>query len=182
MLTVIAGGMFSEKTTELQRRGKRLTRAGKKVIYFKPDFDNRYSENEIVSHDGKRVPAYNLPTVEPHMLFNEEYKQYEVILIDEIQFFPSVIVTIIEILLKQGKTVIVAGLDLDFEAKPFTVTSQLMAIAEDVVKLKAVCSECGTDSWVSYKEPNGKRIELGTNEYKPLCRTCFYNKQLEDEK
>jgi thymidine kinase len=179
MLTVIAGGMFSEKSTELQRRGKRLERAGKKVAYFKPDFDNRYSENEIVTHDGKKVVAKNIPLNTPVDLLMELDLDTEVILIDEIQFFDTEIIEVINLLVNVHEvTVIVAGLDLDFEGRPFNITAYLMAIAEEVVKLQAVCSSCGTDSWVSYKEPNGKRIELGTDEYKPMCRKCF-NKKLQ---
>jgi thymidine kinase len=177
MLTVICGGMFAEKSTELQRRGKRLKRAGKEVLYIKPDFDNRYSEEEIVTHDGKTVPALSLSTDIPHTLFLIMPPKVDVILIDEVQFFHEDILKVINILLEEGTTVIVAGLDLDFEGKPFSITSSLMATAEHVVKLHAVCTECGNDAWVSYKEPNGKRIELGADEYKPMCRKCFYQKR-----
>jgi thymidine kinase len=176
MLTVICGGMFAEKSTELQRRGKRLKRAGKEVLYVKPDFDNRYSEEEIVTHDGKKVPATSLSTDIPHVLFLMLPPKIDVILIDEVQFFHEDILRVIDHLLDDGLTVIVAGLDLDFEAKPFTITSNLMAKAEQVVKLHAVCTECGGDAWVSYKRPNGQRIQLGTDEYKPMCRKCFNNK------
>lgn len=176
MLTVICGGMFSEKSTELQRRGKRLERAGKKVGYFKPSFDNRYSDNELVTHDGAKVDAINIKTNSPVLITSSEYFEYDVFLIDEIQFFHSKIVDAIEVLLKDGKTVIVAGLDMDYKANPFFITASLMAIADEVLKLKAICSACGDDSWVSYKEPNGVRIQLGTDEYKPLCRKCFYEK------
>lgn len=172
-LTVIAGGMFAEKTTELQRRGRRLTRAGKRVAYFKPEMDTRYSENEIVTHDGLKVAAINISHKRPIDIFVFNYLQYDVYLIDEIQFFELNIIGVIESLLQEGKTVIVAGLDLDFEAKPFTVTSHLMAMAENVVKLHAVCSECGDDAWVSHKEDNGQRIQLGTDEYTPMCRKCY---------
>ena len=174
MLTVIAGGMFSEKSTELLRRGKRLERAGKKVAYFKPEMDTRYSINELVTHDGDKVPAINLKTSIPEdLLF---HLSNDVFLIDEIQFFSGDMASVINFLLYQEKTVIVAGLDMDFEGSPFMITASLMAMAENVVKLNAVCSDCGSDSWVSYKEPNGKRIQLGTDEYKPLCRKCFYRK------
>lgn len=176
MLTVIAGGMFSEKSTELLRRGKRLERAGKKVAYFKPDMDTRYSSNELVTHDGDKVPATNLNTNLPEGLLFEF--NAEVFLIDEIQFFGEEILNVIPYLLNRGKTVIVAGLDMDFQGRPFTATASLMAMAENVVKLNAVCSDCGSDSWVSYKEPNGQRIQLGTDEYKPLCRKCFNKKTM----
>lgn len=174
--------MFSEKSTELLRRGKRLERAGKKVGYFKPEFDNRYSDDEIVTHDGTSVPSINIPTDSPILLTERQYFEYDVFLIDEIQFFHSRVLTAIEVLLKNGKTVIVAGLDMDYSAAPFYVTTALMAKAEEVLKLKAICSSCGSDAWVSYKEPNGKRIELGTDEYKPLCRKCFTEKTKKVEK
>jgi len=178
MLTVICGGMFAEKSTELQRRGKRLKRAGKNVLYVKPDFDNRYSEEELVTHDGQRVPALSIDIDVPHILFPQIPERTEVILIDEIQFFHEDIVRVIDILLEEGLTIIVAGLDLDFGGKPFSITSNLMAKAEEVVKLHAVCTGCGNDAWVSYKEPNGQRIQLGTDEYEPMCRKCFNKKTL----
>lgn len=177
MLTVICGGMFSEKSTELQRRGRRLKRAGKKVGFFKPDFDDRYSFDELVTHNGERVPAINIPTKAPIQITSREFFEFDVFLIDEIQFFHSTIILAIDTLLLAGKTVIVAGLDLDFQGHPFFTTASLMAMAEDVTKLKAVCDDCGNDSWVSYKEPNGQRIQLGTEEYKPLCRKCFQTKK-----
>lgn len=175
-LTVITGSMFAEKTTELQRRGRRLKRAGKKVAYFKPDMDTRYSVNQIVSHDGAKVDAINIPKDTTLQLTSREYfENYDVFLIDEVQFFNSRILTAIETLLREGKTVIVAGLDLDFKGQPFFTVSTLMSIAENVVKLHAVCSECGDDAWVSHKEEGGQRIQLGTDEYTPMCRKCFNN-------
>lgn len=178
MLTVICGGMFSEKTTELQRRGKRLKRAGKKVAYFKPEMDNRYSETAIVTHDGEEVEAINIQTDIPEVMYFEIPTFTEVVLIDEIQFFHEDILKVIDTLLEEEIEVIVAGLDLDSEAKPFTITSTLMAKAEKVVKLQAVCTGCGNDAWVSYKSPNGQRIQLGTDEYEPMCRKCFNQKIL----
>lgn len=175
-LTVIGGGMFAEKTTELQRRGRRLKRAGKRVAYFKPAMDTRYSENEIVTHDGAKVGAININENAPLQLTSREYfENYDVFLIDEVQFFHSHIMTAIETLLREGKTVIVAGLDLDFKGQPFFKMGALMLMAENVVKLHAVCSECGDDAWVSHKENNGQRIQLGTDEYTPMCRKCFNN-------
>jgi thymidine kinase len=180
MLTVIVGGMFAEKSTELQRRGKRLKRAGKEIMFFKPDFDVRYSTDELVTHDGHSVKAFNIPTKNPDILLGTDFSGVDAILIDEVQFISSDIFFTIESLLIRypEMQIIVAGLDLDFEGRPFMTTSWLMASAEEVIKLKAVCSSCGSDSWVSYKEPNGQRIELGTDEYKPMCRKCF-NKKLQ---
>lgn len=176
MLTVITGGMFAEKSTELQRRGKRLQRAGKKVLFVKPQMDTRYSENEIVTHDGSKVEAIAIKEDETHRLLMRRYLSYDVILIDEVQFFDGEIFHVVSELVTVGKTVILAGLDMDYQGTPFANMAFLMAVAEEVVKLKAVCASCGSDAWVSYKEENNKRIELGTDEYKPLCRKCF-NKQ-----
>ncbi|PEL24341.1 thymidine kinase [Bacillus toyonensis] len=172
MLTVITGGMFAEKSTELQRRGKRLKRAGRRVLYVRPDSDTRYSETQLMTHDGQAVEAITIPIEAPYELITAAIN-YSVVCIDEIQFFNVKMVSVINTLLKQGKTVIVAGLDLDYQAEPFLVTSSLMSYAEEVIKLKAVCTNCGEDAWVSHKEDNGERIELGTDIYKPLCRKCF---------
>lgn len=182
MLTVICGGMFAEKSTELQRRGKRLERAGKKVLYVKPDFDNRYSEDEIVTHDGARVKAVNVNTENPYELLDLAVG-YDVICIDEVQFFSFSIVTVINGLLLRGQKVIAAGLDLDYKGEPFLNTTTLMGYAEDVVKLHAVCSQCGADSWVTAKHEDadsGERIQLGTDEYYPLCRKCFNEKKMNE--
>lgn len=177
MLTVIAGGMFAEKSTELQRRGKRLERAGKKVGYFKPDFDNRYSEDEIVTHDGRKVAAINIPQEEPRDLLRYEFDVY---CIDEVQFFSGEIQPVIKVLLYSGKTIIVSGLDMDFKGEPFGNTAFLMGIAEEVVKLQAVCTDCGENAWISAKKETGQneRVELGSDDlYYPLCRECFYDKK-----
>jgi thymidine kinase len=177
MLVVISGGMFAEKSTELQRRGRRLQRAGLSVKYFKPDFDDRYSENEIVTHDGTKVTCENVPVDLPEVLYSlVDGNEVDVLLIDEIQFFQEEIITIINIFLDEGLTVIVSGLDLDFEGNPFNNTALLMAMADEVVKLHAVCTNCGDDAWVSHKKDtgNGGRVELGSDDlYAPLCRKCF---------
>ena len=183
MLTVITGSMFAEKSTELLRRGRRLERAGKKVIYFKPDFDTRYSENEIVTHAGSRVEAVVIPTDEPIIITNLHHGLYDVFLIDEVQFFSSDIWDVIEELLNNGKTVIVAGLDRDFQSKPFYITAHLMAMAEEVVKLRAVCSDCGDDAWGTHRLAGGtERHVLGAEGmYTPLCRKCYTAKNNRNE-
>ena len=175
MLTVICGSMFSEKSTELLRRGRRLERAGKKVIYIKPDMDTRYSDKEIVTHDGLSVPAYKVDVNNPAELM-DLCIDYEVVLIDEIQFFDSFIIKVIKALMMNDITVLVAGLDLDYKAEPFFNTTTLMGYAEEVIKLQAVCTHCGGDAWVSAKveDDSDSRIELGSEElYFPLCRKCY---------
>jgi thymidine kinase len=178
MLTVIAGSMFSEKSTELQRRGRRLERAGKSVLYFKPKMDNRYSEDEIVTHDGKKVRCLNITDGEE--LLTRTYYDVDAILIDEVQFIKFIAPTI-ERLLKRypDLSIIVAGLDMDFSASPFQSTAMLMAMAEHVVKLHAICSECGQEAWVSARRGDSKvREVLGSDDlYYPLCRECYYEKE-----
>lgn len=175
MLTVITGGMFAEKSTELLRRGKRLQRAGKSVLYVKPKLDTRYSDTEIVTHDGNKVEAITIDENKPFLLLMRKYSKYDVILIDEVQFFHPEIVPVTDYLANEGKSVIVAGLDMDYQGTPFKSVAYLMAMAEEVLKLKAVCASCGADAWVSHKEDNNQRIQLGTDEYKPLCRKCYSN-------
>lgn len=176
-LTVNAGGMFSGKSTELLRQGKRHQLAGRKVIYIKPSIDNRYSENEIVTHDGMRVAALN---VNRNSFFhdNPHVQDADVILIDEGQFFDRAALTSINGLLLQGKDVIVSGLDMDRYGQPFgIVMPYLLSVAEEVKKFRAVCFNCGADAWVSKGRNlrDQEQIYLGAEEsYYPLCRTCFY--------
>lgn len=176
-LTVNAGGMFSGKSTELLRQGKRHQLAGRKVIYLKPSIDRRYSESEIVTHDGLRVQAL---TVNGAGFFhdNQHVQDADVILVDEGQFFDRAALTSITALLRQGKDVIVSGLDMDRYGQPFgIVMPYLLCVAEEVRKFRAICSNCGADAWVSkgrgLQDPG--QVHIGAEEsYYPLCRTCFY--------
>lgn len=174
MLTVIMGGMFSEKTTELIRRGRRAKRAGHRVLYMKPEVDNRYAEEKIVTHDGIEVDSVVIRNDQRFDL-GEIINKYDVICIDEVQFFGDEIIVAINTLIMNGKTVIVAGLDMSYNAEPFKTTAILATFAEEVVKLKAVCSSCGTDAWISYRKTKSTElVELGSDEaYKPLCRSCY---------
>lgn len=184
MLTVIMGGMFSEKTTELIRRGRRAKRAGHRVLYMKPEVDNRYAEEEIVTHDGIKVDSIVVRKDKPVDL-NGIIENYDVICIDEVQFFDDEIIVAANTLIINGKTVIAAGLDMTYSAEPFKTTAILAMFAEEVVKLKAVCSSCGNDAWISYRTTDSEElVELGSDEsYKPLCRTCFVeHKVMEFEK
>ena len=174
-LIVNVGGMFSGKTTALLQQGERYLLAKKKVAYVKPQLDNRYSENCFVTHKGQRVDAINVPTYGlPWNLI-----LYDVILIDEIQFFDKNVVKDIEDFLVEGKTIIVSGLDMDFEGNGFEVVMQLMAQADKIIKHKAVCQECGEDATFSYRTSDSKELVLlGEKEsYIPLCRECFYKKR-----
>lgn len=170
---MIVGGMFSGKTNELHRQGKRHVLADKKVVFYKPIIDNRYSQNHIVTHDNTRVPA--IPVSDPRFMLDVDV---DVVLIDEVQFFDDSIIGVIEELLLRGTDVIASGLDMDRYGNPFGVVPYLMAKAENVMKLRAVCSSCGEDAWISYsKFESQEQIVLGAREkYEPLCRSCYHQK------
>ncbi|WP_367304587.1 thymidine kinase [Bacillus pumilus] len=178
-LTIDVGSMFAEKSTALQRHGKRFMLAGKKVVFLKPSIDNRYSEDFIVTHDGKKVEALNIQITDknkvdlPFDLLNEA----DVVCIDEVQFFPGQMISHIEHLIAQGKKVFVAGLDMDRYGKPFGIVPYLMAKADHVIKHHAVCAFCGEDAWVSLEVSNDSdtQVKVG-NDYKPACRQCAYER------
>lgn len=181
MLTVIMGGMFSEKTTELIRRGRRAKRAGKRVVYVKPSTDTRYSAEKIVSHDGLEVDSIVIGKENP-IDIQTLYDNYDVICIDEVQFISSEVVGLLNTLAVE-RHVIVAGLDMTYNGDIFDTTMKLAAYAEEVVKLHAVCSECGDDSWISQRLTDSQEIvELGSdNEYRPMCRKCFVKNYLQNK-
>ncbi|HEY0606012.1 MAG TPA: thymidine kinase [Herpetosiphonaceae bacterium] len=141
-IEVICGSMFSGKTEELIRRIKRAQIARKQVQVFKPLIDTRYSTEEVASHDGVRAQA--IPVATATEIADLVQPDAHVIAIDEIQFFDNAVVQLCEKLASDGKRVIVAGLDQDFRGEPFGPIPQLMAKAEDVAKLHAICVVCGT--------------------------------------
>ncbi|MGE6627914.1 thymidine kinase [Bacillus pumilus] len=178
-LTVDVGSMFAEKSTALQRHGKRYMLAGKKVVFLKPSIDNRYSQDFIVTHDGKKVEALNVQITNdcevdlPFDLLNEA----DVVCIDEVQFFPEEMIDHIERLIEQGKKIFAAGLDMDRYGKPFGIVPYLMAKADHVTKHHAVCAFCGDDAWVSLEVSNDSNIQVKVgNDYKPACRQCAYER------
>ncbi|WP_214688434.1 thymidine kinase [Exiguobacterium sp. s163] len=177
-LIVECGSMFSGKSDAIRRKGKRYEYAGLRTIFIKPQLDNRYSETYLMTHDGNKVLA---TSVCEHLSIIEmdEVKSADVVLIDEIQFFSSNIISDIQSLIQMGKRVYVAGLDLDFKGNPFYVTQQLMSIADEVNKHKAVCMGCGEDAYISHKKiPNDKIVELGHSDlYEALCRHCYDSKK-----
>lgn len=174
-LVVNTGSMFSGKSTELQRQGERHLLASHKVQFIKPNIDNRYGDNEIVSHKGVRVNAQPVSIDDDIKFYISEYTQ--VVLIDEIQFFNNRIVEDIRALLMYGITVYCSGLDMDYLGQPFEVVASLMCMADEVNKFHAVCSHCGTDAVYSakYDIHASQRFELGEKDkYIPLCRKCYY--------
>lgn len=171
-IEVVCGGMFSGKTEELIRRAKRAHIAGQRVVVVKPAVDNRYSDKEIVSHDESALPGLVVDTADQIVLLTGES---DVICIDEAQFFDDRIVQVSNSLANDGKRVIVAGLDMDYEGNPFEPMPQLLAIAEYVTKLHAVCSESGVMAHYSQRIVENKdRLLVGEAEaYEPRARHCF---------
>lgn len=182
-LEVICGSMFSGKSEELMYRLRRAEYAKKKVLTIKHGLDNRKSYSCIVSHGGTSREAYPLGSCEDSIKTLELLvdQSIDVVGIDEIQFFPEKIIGIIHNWLDQGTRVIVAGLDLDFRGEPFGIVPTLLAIADEVVKLRAICTACAAEANFSQRLINGspagyddETILVGGEEcYEPRCRTCF---------
>ena len=173
---VICGSMFSGKTQELIRRLKRLKVAKKKFIVFKPAIDIRYKKNKIVSHNKDSINATVVNNIaEIQNLISDE----EVIAIDEAQFFDETLISLCNDLANKGKRIIICGLDMDYLGVPFGIMPSLMAISDSITKLHAICSDCGDTANYSYRKSiDQDRIVIGEkDEYKALCRVCFYNKK-----
>lgn len=171
-IEVICGSMFSGKTEELIRRLKRAKIAKQRVEIFKPAIDTRYSETEVVSHDANSIASTPVSSSQNILLMTGDV---DVIGIDEAQFFDEGIIDVCNTLANQGFRVIVAGLDMDFKGVPFGPMPALMAIADDVQKVHAICVQCGAPAYVSHRLVAGeKQVLLGEkNEYEPICRHCF---------
>ncbi len=171
-IEVICGSMFSGKTEELIRRLKRAKIAKQRVEIFKPAVDTRYSETEVVSHDANSIASTPVSSSQNILLMTGDV---DVIGIDEAQFFDEGIIDVCNSLANQGFRVIVAGLDMDFKGIPFGPMPALMAIADDVQKVHAICVRCGAPAYVSHRLVAGeKQVLLGEkNEYEPICRHCF---------
>lgn len=171
-IEVICGGMFSGKTEELIRRAKRAHIAGQRVVIVKPAIDNRYSEEEIVSHNENALPSIVVDTADQIILLTSDAR---VVCIDEAQFFDQRVVDVVNTLANNGKRVLVAGLDMDFEGRPFEPMPQLLAVAEFVTKLHAICAESGEMAHYSQRVVEHKdRVLVGESEaYEPRSRQCF---------
>ena len=169
---VVCGSMFSGKTEELIRRLRRAQFAKQKVEIFKPAIDVRYSEEEVVSHEGNSIPSTPVDSSASILLMAQES---DVVGIDEAQFFDEHIVEVCNELASRGIRVIVAGLDLDFKGVPFGPMPALLAIADEVTKVHAICVRCGALAYVSHRiVAGGKQVLLGEKqEYEPLCRECY---------
>ena len=177
-IEVISGPMFAGKTEELLRRIKRLEYAKANIVVFKPAMDDRYAEGEVVSHNHNRTQSFNIH--EASDIFKVVTKQTDVVAIDEIQFLDESVLDIISYLADQGKRIIVSGLDTDFRAEPFSFMPKLLAKAEFVTKLTAVCVQCGAPATRTQRIVNGKPAKyydpivlIGASEsYEARCRHC----------
>ena len=171
-IEVVCGSMFSGKTEELIRRLNRAKIARQKVEIFKPALDTRYHNENIVSHSAVSIRSTPVQTAEEILLFAGDS---EVIGIDEAQFFDNNLVEVCNKLANSGKRVIVAGLDMDFAGVPFGAIPQLMAIAEYVTKVHAICVVCGDIAQYSYRKVASQdKILLGeTDSYEARCRKCY---------
>ncbi len=169
---VIVGSMFSGKTEELIRRLNRATIARQKVEIFKPHIDVRYSEDQVVSHNSNSIRSTPVETSANILLLASNV---DVVGIDEAQFFDEGLAEVCNELANQGIRVIVAGLDMDFRGKPFGPIPSLMATAEYVTKVHAVCMRCGNLANYSHRLADADKLVLlgEKSEYEPLCRNCY---------
>ncbi|HAQ18478.1 MAG TPA: thymidine kinase [Prolixibacteraceae bacterium] len=171
-IEVIAGSMFSGKTEELIRRLKRAKIAKLKVEIFKPAMDTRYSVAEVVSHDENSILSTPVENSGNIMLLTGDV---DVIGIDEAQFFDHGLIEVSISLANMGIRVIIAGLDMDFKGKPFGPIPGLMAVADHITKVHAICMRCGDVAQFSYRFSKADKLVLlgEKDEYEPLCRSCY---------
>ncbi len=179
-IEVICGSMFSGKTEELIRRLNRARIARQKVEIFKPAVDTRYDETDVVSHDAKAVSSTPVENATQILFYAQDF---EVVGIDEAQFFGEELVSVCNELAKNGKRVIVAGLDMDYLGNPFGPIPKLMATAEYVTKVHAICIRCGNLANYSHRTvKDDNLVVLGeTDVYEPLCRQCFQKARKEQQ-
>lgn len=173
-IEVVCGSMFSGKTEELLRRIKRAKIARRKVQLFKPRVDNRYDAVKVVTHEGINADAVPVSSVE-EMLSLVDWKETAVVGIDEAQFFDPSLLTACHKMADGGIRVICAGLDQDYRGEPFGLMPQLLAIAEYVSKLHAVCAVCGGEASRTQRliAQEGQLFVGGAAAYEARCRTCF---------
>lgn len=179
-IEVICGSMFSGKTEELIRRLKRAQFARQKVEIFTPSIDTRYAEDSVMSHDKNAIRSTPVPAAANIPILADNC---DVVGIDEAQFFDDEIVKVCNDLANRGVRVIVAGLDMDFKGNPFGPMPALMATAEYVTKVHAICTRTGNLAHYSYRKAKSEALVLlgETDEYEPLSRAAYYKAQLQDK-
>ena len=171
-IEVVTGSMFSGKTEELIRRLRRAEIAGLKTAIFKPSTDTRYSKTAVVSHDQHSIPSIVVATSNDILALSSDA---QVIGIDEAQFFDNTLTSVCRTLAVRGARVIVAGLDMDYLGRPFGPMGDIMCIADDVTKVHAICTRCGSVAQFSHRlSSDSQLVSLGEKKtYEPLCRECF---------
>lgn len=173
-IEVICGPMFSGKTEELIRRVKRAQIARQKVQIFKPVIDDRYHRTDVVSHSSQAIEA--TPVKDSLEILQKVFDSTRIVAIDEVQFFDETILKVIAKLARRGIRVITAGLDQDFRGEPFGPMAQLLCIADDVMKVAAICTVCGAPASKTYRKPsdNKEQVLVGeTDLYEARCRSHF---------
>ena len=172
-IEVVCGSMFSGKTEELIRRLRRAQFANQQIAIFKPVIDKRYSDVEVVSHDFHKITS--TPISAPKEILEKVGPEVQVVGIDEAQFFDDTLVEVCQTLANSGVRVIVAGLDTDYLGQPFGPMPRLMAVAEDVQKVHAICVRCGAlANHLHRLSKSQDLVLLGEKDvYEPLCRDCF---------
>jgi len=179
-IEVITGPMFSGKSEELVRRALRLIYAKKKVIAFHHALDKRFGSKKIVSRSGFELESYPVSRFDFESIWDLA-KEYDAVLVDEAQFFDEALVETCLNLRRRSKIVLVSGLDLDVYENPFGPMPRLLALADRVDKLKAVCFECGEEATISYRLSGEKeQIVVGDKNYIALCYRCYYAKKKEE--
>ena len=181
-IEVICGPMFCGKSEELIRRVRRATIAHQRVAVFKPDIDNRYALNAVMSHSKVSVTALSVHNLTALMEVVHSSHDPEVVAIDEAQFLGDDLAARCNILANEGRRVLVAGLDMDYEGKPFDNMAELMARAEEVTKLSAICLACGEPATRSFRKTAGtERVEIGDAKvYEARCRKCHVKGQIDE--
>ena len=180
-IEVVCGSMFSGKTEELIRRLRRAQFARQEIAIFKPVIDKRYSDVEVVSHDAHKLTS--TPVASPAELLERVGPEIQVVGVDEAQFFDETLVDVCQTLANRGVRVIVAGLDTDYLGQPFGPMPRLMAVAEDVQKVHAICVRCGALANHSHRLSKSEDLVLlGEKDvYEPLCRECFNDAREREE-
>ncbi len=180
-IEIITGSMFSGKTEELIKRMRRAEIAKQKIVLFKPSIDERYSTDFVISHDKRVIEAV---AVEDAKRIEILSKSYDVVGIDEAQFFGMELVEVCERLADLGKRVIVSGLDQDFQGKPFEPIPQLLAVAEYITKQLAICMVCGNPANRNQRMTSDQtRVVIGGKEaYEARCRSCFQPNEFIEKK
>ncbi len=171
-IEVISGPMFSGKTEELVKRVRILEYADMNILVFKPKLDNRFSENKIISRSGVEMKTNIISR--PLEILNFWDDSYDAIIIDEVQFFNIDLIPIIENIASKGKIVILSGIDTDYNMKPFGIMPYLLAIADDIMKLNAVCLVCKNSASKSFRKSKETKItKIGDkDDYEARCRAC----------